>query len=47
MTRAQFYSLVCRFVAPGKLLPSPKEAVAEPLPKHWLLGAGVNLGHAT
>ena len=29
--------LVCGVVIPGKQLPSPREAVADPLPKHLLL----------
>ena len=35
---AQFCCLVCGVLAPGKLLPSPKEPVADPLPKHLLFG---------
>ena len=37
-TRAQFCCLVCGILASGKLLKSPKEAVADPLPKHLLFG---------
>ena len=32
----QLCCLVCGVLTPGKLLPSPKEVVADPLPKHWL-----------
>ena len=32
----QFCCLVCGVLALGKLLPCPKEAVADPLPKHLL-----------
>ena len=37
-TNAQFYFLVCGLLAPGKLLPCPKEAVTDPLPKYLLFG---------
>ena len=38
MARAQFYCLVGGVLAPGKLLPSPKETVADPQSKHLLFG---------
>ena len=38
MTAAQFRCLLCGVLILGKLLPSPKEAVADPLQKHMLLG---------
>ena len=40
MTCAQFCCLVGGVLSPGKLLSSPREAVADPLPKHLLLGWG-------
>ena len=36
ITRTQFSYLVCGVLTPGKMLSSPKEAVADPLPKHLL-----------
>ena len=38
MTHSQFCCLVCGVLTPGKLLASPKEALADPLPKHLLFG---------
>ena len=37
MTRTQFYCLTCGVLIPGKLLPSPKKAVADPVPRYTLL----------
>ena len=44
-SRSVLLCLVCEDLAPGKLLSSPKDAVADPLPKHGQWTCGVLLGN--